>query len=353
MNIRMTATVPLAAAGVSANMWVGQNDCTDLTRRSLTNYQCEQITTASPPGNGDFNLQGDASQFKKIEPIYIPIPAESLVNPLPVGTSGWPWSCDVSGTQNRTISVLIGPDPNMASCQLPVTVMMDRPATPTNVGVSPGNGALSVNWTLADGVTGIAYYQLLCRKVAQPTVSAMSADFLANTRHWFSACVDGQLHRRPLPGIDKNKVIPAATTPWVADGGATDDGGVSDGGTGTSNFPLDPKFICSDRINPTGSSLSARIDGLDNYAPYEVAVVAIDAYGNGAVSESQVGLPRPTESPLQPFCDSNGGVCPTGFGCQMTTAPIGAGALGLLGIGSGLLVLRKRRRRSSAAGRLA
>jgi hypothetical protein len=332
-------------------MWVGQNDCTDLTRRSLSNYQCEQITTASPPGNMSFNLQGDASQFKKIEPIYIPIAAESLTNPLPVGSTGWDWACNVSGTQNRTISILIGPDPNMASCQLPVTVMMDPPAQPTNVGLSAGNNALTVNWTLQDGVTGIQYYQLLCRKSAAPTVSAMSDDFRANTRYWFSACVGGNLYRRPLPGIDHNTKIPVpdGTTAWKADGGATDDGGVSDGGTTAATFPLDPAFICSDRITPTGSSLSARIDGLDNYNQYEVAVVAIDTYGNGSVSPSVYGQPRPTESPLQPFCDSNGGVCPTGFGCQMASGSVGGGALGLLGLGGGLLLLQRRRRRDSAA----
>jgi hypothetical protein len=157
-----------------------------------------------------------------------------------------------------------------------------------------------------------------------------------------------------LPALSANTVVPppSGTTPPPDMGAA--DGGAADGGT-TDYFPLDGRFICSDKINGTGTAFSQRIDGLENGQEYEVLVVSIDPYGNPAASDVQVGVPRESENPLAPYCKENNGVCPTGFGCQAAASPVGAGALSLMFLGGCLVIYRQMRgrRREKVSGRAA
>jgi hypothetical protein len=137
--------------------------------------------------------------------------------------------------------------------------------------------------------------------------------------------------------------------PPPPDGGVDMATGSPDGGADVP-FAVDGRYICSDKVSATGTSLSQRIDDLENGAEYEVMVVSIDPYGNPAASPVVVGTPQPTQSPLAPYCQN--GVCPGGFGCQLATGPVGAGGLGLLALGGLLLLIRVGRERRAAARRV-
>lgn len=357
LGIKLNSALPRSATGVAASMWVGLAACKDQTTRVMLNTQCEQITALSPPGNGKFTLNSDA--FKSIGQSAVRIPAESLTNPKPVGSTDWRWSCELDGTQNRTITVLVGPDQMPATCTLPLSVKTTPPVAPSNLTLRRGDGALTASWSVPDQTAGIEYYQVLCRKKSEPQKPVMSEDFRNNTPYWFSSCVNGTLYRRPISNFTKNMVVPAEPgvlpppetgTPDL--GSTLPDAGASDGGTpdtdaGTSgavSFPIDGQFICSDRIQATDISLSQRIDGLENGVEYEVMVVSIDPYGNPAPSAVVSGIPVASQSPLQPFCEANSGVCPVGFGCQAAGPSNGFG-LGVLcaGLLGGLALLLRHR----------
>jgi hypothetical protein len=197
------------------------------------------------------------------------------------------------------------------------------------VTASAGDGGLTINWSVPVGTSGIDSYQVLCRKQSAPTQPAMAADFLQNTHYYFSACINKHMYRRTIGGLN-NGNDPATTTDVPISG---------------TNFPLDPRLRCSDRIMATTTQLSARLTGLANQEPYDVMVVAIDTFGNPTGSTVVTATPQPNASPLNEYCD--GGKCP-GFGCQAgrgvpTAAGAGMGAAGLLALG--LLLLARRARR--------
>lgn len=365
MLFSITTPLPRGLEGsTAASAWVGAVDCTSTTTRTQNNTQCQQLSETSPPGS---KTKVNTSSFTSGGLFTIPLPAEALTNPKPVGTTSWDYACDpsyqtvppttLSGTLSRTAYVFLGDINNSPiTCQLPLSVKLDPPQAPTLTSLSGGNGAITVSWTIPEGTSGIEYYQVLCRKkgIAQPV---MSQDFINDKKYWFSSCIDGQLYRRPLlPGIMDNSVPPPSTGTaplpkadmgtGLADGG-TDDGGTADAGTAAvAPFVVDGRFICSDKVGATATSLSQRIDGLENGSEYEVMVVSIDPSGNPSPSAIAIGVPQPTQSPLEPFCKD--GACPGGFGCQAAAAPLSASAFALMAVGSGLLLSRRQRRRRLA-----
>jgi hypothetical protein len=379
MVVHLTSPIPYGTTGVSYATWIGSSqDCSQQMYQSLTGSLCEQISANSPPGYQALSSDQLDGDFKSIAPFNIPIPAEVLTNPQPVGTTDWNWACNSAGVTNPTVYALIGPNPTPATCELPVFVNTTPAQAPTSLQLSSGDGALTATWSVPTGTTGVDYYQILCRKMAvpnQPSVPVMATNNITNTSYWFSACINGTLYRRPTPGSTStaNTQEPAGATAWYPDMGVNvapppDMAGepppdmigepppdmtaaVQDGGTGTGTtpsgvpFPIDPNFICSDKINAAGSALLQRISGLQNGTAYEVMVVSIDDYGNAAASNVVAATPQMTENPLQPFCDTNNGNCPTGFGCQFATAPVGAASAAfLLLLSGGFIVYRQRRR---------
>lgn len=373
MRIQMSAPLPRGLEGsTAASAWVGAVDCTSSTTRTQNNTQCQQLSDNSPPGN---TTVVNTADFTGVGPFNVAIPAEALTSPKPYGAPSWDYVCDpsyqtvppttLSGTLSRTPYIFLGDINNSpVVCQLPLSVKLDPPQAPTLTNLSGGDGALTVSWTIPDNTSGIEYYQVLCRKKGIQ-VPVMSPDFVSDKKYWFSSCIDGQLYRRPLlPGIMDNNTPPqtGVAPPPTADMGVTDggadggadggvDGGVDGGAAAEAPFIVDGRFICSDKIGATGTALSQRIDGLENGAEYEVMVVSIDPNGNPSPSVIAVGVPQPTQSPLGPFCKD--GVCPGGFGCQAAAGPLSASAFALIAVGSGLLLVRRGRRRrlALAAGR--
>jgi len=342
LGIQLTPgmALPPATTGVAANMWLGISACDDSSRRTQNGTQCEQMLQNSPPANLSWDIKAD--KFTSSALFLTSIPAEALSNPKPVGTTmPWTYSCDIGSTQNRTVFVFVGDPTTPAVCSLPLTVNTTPPQPPTKVKLGSGDSALTVAWEIPPGTTGIEYYQVLCRKKGSPDTPVMSSEFLQNTPYWFSACVGGTLYRRPLPGLMQNmdSIKPVAGVTELPKSSAP-----------APDFPIDPKFICSGRVDANNTSLSTRVENLENFTDYEVMVVSIDRYGNPAASSVEPGRPLPTRHPLSDYCEANAGVCPSGFGCQLSAsrAPAGLPAFGLLILGSVGLLSGQRRRHCKA-----
>lgn len=96
---------------------------------------------------------------------------------------------------------------------------------------------------------------------------------------------------------------------------------------------LDPRFICSDKLQVSGTSYSQRVGGLVNKQPYQFAVLSIDLYGNATPSAIVVGTPQPTEDLWNRFYNEGGraGFCEMGGGLEVAgDALLVLAALGLL-----------------------
>lgn len=334
-NLRVVLDSVIASDGQAYNsaMWVGQDNCSDQTQRTTNGARCEQITNQNPPDNTRFDIR--AQEFRIAgTPIDISLPAEALVTQRPVGTAaaGWTYSCNSGGPQNVTAQVLLGPDSSPATCKLPLVINTEGPTVPSVTSVDSGNRGLSVNWSVQEGASGVVFYQLLCRKKSDPSQPVMSSEFLASTRHYFSACIDGKLYRRPFNADNTNSV--------------EDHPGLGEKPT-PGQFLVDPRFICSDRITAATTENSARISGLENNQEYEVLVVSIDAYGNATPSAIATGTPLATKGFSDDSAFSQSSDRPTGFGCQgsgqrtSTRAPLFVGGFLLL-----FGFLRKRLRRA-------
>jgi hypothetical protein len=313
-----------------ASMFIGVAGCEDTTMQSTG--VCDKITDQHPANNSGWSING--ASFQNITPFDITIPPEVVTNPQTRanGPTADYTMCNTGGTQSYTITVAVGPDAMPNVCTLPVTVNTQGPTAPGGVTAKSGDGALTINWSVPSGTSGIDSYQILCRKVADRTHPAMSDEFLNNTRYYFSSCINHRLFRRTLVGLNTN------SDP------ATDRSTIPTSGT---DFPLDPRLRCSDKILAATTSLETRITGLDNSQDYELVVLAIDTSGNATPSAVVTGTPQPTVSPAGEFCE--GDKCP-GFGCQagraVPTGPgAGAGAAGLLTLA--LLLLGRRVRRGA------
>ncbi len=325
LKMRVVLDSPVAQDGqaFNASMYVGPDNCSDQTERTRSGTTCEQVTSSNPANNWTFKL--DANSFRSVAPIDVSLPAELLTK----RQGGMP--CDTQGPQNVTAQVLLGPDASPATCKLALMVDTQGPAAPSLNEVGGGNGALTAHWSVAEGTAGILFYQLLCRKKSDPTKPVMSEAFLAETRHYFSACIDGVLYRRPYNASNTNSIEEHKELAVPPEPG---------------KFLVDPHFICSDRIVATTTDLSQRISGLENGEAYEVMVVAIDAYGNAKPSNVVVGTPMATKGVFDDACQSESN-CPTGFGCSSSgrkgsgSVPFAAGAL-ILAWG----LARRRRTRS-------
>lgn len=326
--ILTTPAGPGTAPG--ASMYIGVAGCEDTTMQSTG--VCDKITAQHPANNTDWSINGAA--FQNISPFDITIPPEVVTNPQTManGPTADYTKCNIGGAQSYTVTVTVGPDAMPNVCTLPVTVNTQGPTAPGELAAKSGDGALTLNWSVPTGTSGIDSYQVLCRKVSDRNHPAMSDEFLQNTRYYFSSCIKNHLFRRTLVGLNTNS-DPATDRELPA--------------TGSTDFPIDPRLRCSDRILAATSQLQTRISGLTNKEDYELVVLAIDSSGNATPSAVVTGTPQPTASPAAEFCE--GGDCP-GFGCQAGRAAVagpgaGAGAAGLLTLG--LLLLGRRVRRAA------
>lgn len=107
---------------------------------------------------------------------------------------------------------------------------------------------------------------------------------------------------------------------------------------------LDYAYVCSEHLG--FNTTSARIGGLENGKTYTFLVVAYDYAGNPVFGDTIEARPIPTNG-LWEQCEAQGDICGQGWTCSVTDQPrqLGwlIGMLGLVGLGGGMLVRRRRR----------
>lgn len=321
MHVVLTGRAGQAGSEPTAVMYIGANNCYDQSQRNIET--CNQITTTNPPNYG-YVLHG--SLFQSMSFFDIPIPPEVVASPTSMNDYS---ACNSNGPQNWTVTVEVGPDTAPDYCQVPIVVNTQGPTTiPANLAATKGDGALTLSWDVPANTASIDSYQVLCRKANQPDQPAMSPDYLANTRYYFSSCINQHLFRRTVGGLNTNNDPATTTDPPIE----------------TDKFPIDPRLRCSDRIMANTNNRTTRISGLENGQPYDVMVLAIDSYGNPTPSAIITETPQANAGPLMDYCD--GGNCP-GFGCAVgrwsSSGKAGAGGA-LAGLASLLLLLHRRTR---------
>src|SRR5262249_36117812 len=88
-----------------AVMYIGDSTCSDYSMRSTK--QCDQVTIANPPNNASWMLNG--TSFQSIAQFDVPIPPEVVTTPrLPGAPMDFQYSCDSTGVQNYTVTIVIG-----------------------------------------------------------------------------------------------------------------------------------------------------------------------------------------------------------------------------------------------------
>jgi len=174
------------------------------------------------------------------------------------------------------------------------------PAAPTDVKTVSADGGLLVSWTASGDGTTLLGHQVLCSPGAATASDA-----------WYDTC--------------------GLSTP--------------DGGAGPFDS-LDPKFVCSGLI--AIGTTSARVHGLENGRPYQIAVVAVGLDDTpSAPSPTAEGTPAPTVG----FGDLYGQEGGTATGCAVGGGGFGRGAT-VASIAGGLVLVwrwRRRRRRTLLA----
>ena len=336
IEIKLTTALPAATAG-TAEIWVGDSSCTNVTTRtSSSNTTCEKIAS---PSIQDFTVNSTANSGSGLH--YV-LKADALSEPFK-------HLCDPTAaggplpSASNSVYVFIFTDPNnpLATCQLTLSERLQGPAAVTNAAASGGDGAVTLTWTPPqNGSYNPSFFQVLCSDDCGNPIQDTP-----NTQI-YSTCEAGVLSRRNLTsggggstgtdggvvtstdmaikaplgvGTDSVPVRPqVAACPADMGMSAFADGGALGPGMTNAYALLDPRYVCSDQI--TASETSRRIGGLVNGQTYHFAVLSVDAYGNATSSGDIVGVAQPTEDLWRRYRDSGGGP----GGCFIATAAFGS-----------------------------
>lgn len=207
-----------------------------------------------------------------------------------------------------------------------VVIDVQPPATPTILEPQGGQEALNVRWSGLDqtAVNDLVGYQVFCIRGGQYQVFRNSGGALS--------------------AFDELKYL----SPRMLNGGSC---------TRTARDPdsvvtradveaLDPAIACSSNLSVNNSSY--RIQGLENGVPYQVAVAAVDKYGNASpiVDRFAQGVPVETRDFWQGYRRASAGDddAATGGFCALGGDLGGAGSAAVVA-GVMLLIAGRRRRR--------
>ncbi|MCX5747152.1 MAG: MXAN_2562 family outer membrane beta-barrel protein [Proteobacteria bacterium] len=230
-----------------AEIYTGTS-CDNLTTQAQT---CVKITGATIPSISTLQSQNKAT---------VELNLFDLMNPEP--------DADMTKCQERTLSaatwIIVDGDANGEQDYfVSKTVDTDTlaPPLPKNFKAAGAENAIDISWEAPVDSTDIYAYQALC--AAEDGTAAV-------------------LSSRPSPRYDTAAALCGEADSFDFTVSDIDTGDLGDAGTvgtpaaGIGNF--DPAFLCGDQPSATATSL--RITGLENGVNYQVAVVAVDKFGN-------------------------------------------------------------------------
>lgn len=228
------------------------------------------------------------SDFNEEQTIQVPV--HRVVDPM----GG---ECSELNGGTTTLYVIMN-DPNAApSATLTIKYDTAPPGVPSAVDAQGGDGAVTVTWdppTSDD--ENIEYYDVLCAENGAPFSGASSTGGSWTTT--LEVC---------------DEALPADASAM-----STDCASLTGGLTAGDTYP-NPCFVCG-TVGSSGTDL--RIEGLENNASYQFAVVAIDDQGNvSAVSDVIDATPVPTTDFAEHY-SAAGGAEEGGF-CYIATAVYG------------------------------
>ncbi|MBN2724835.1 MAG: fibronectin type III domain-containing protein [Deltaproteobacteria bacterium] len=222
---------------------------------------------------------------------YIPVPVNFVVDP-------YDGECS-EGTGSNTVHIFSSVESRTSEYSYTISFDTKRPSVPYDLTVSGGENALNVSWDAVDpSDEGVEYYNVLCMRDGSP--SEVSKTSKAN---WVSTM---EVCGKVLTLNEKKNNFKDSTGCNLY--------GVEEG--------ADPEkcFVCG---SVSSSTNSVRISGLENYADYDVAVVAVDENGNvSEVSEVLTGTPVPTTDFAEAYNEMGGSA--DGDYCFVATAVFGS-----------------------------
>jgi hypothetical protein len=327
MQLHITTAIPQSMANGQLQIWIGTG-CDQAANRTTTSTFCEQVTN-TPVTYAQF-VQGSTSTNFNID---VPIPSAILFSP------NKPRMCTPPQQLSNNIYLLFATTGDFTMAQSCSLNLAENTQTPIAVtpSVSSGDSAVTLEWSAPQGVgEQVPFeYQVLCADANGNVIPGKHSGTQA-----YSVCIDGVIRRRNnIPqssstgtGTDDGGVVteqpdlmavrPTPQPPGL--GTEAVDGGTDDAGTVTNSAfatTLDPDFTCTGEIKPNATTVSARIDGLNNGQTYQFVLLAIDVSGNAIASPVVLGTPQPTEDLYRRYRDQGGGA--TGF-CFIATAAYGS-----------------------------
>jgi hypothetical protein len=324
MQLQLTMGIPASMSNGALQVWVG-TACNMSANRVANSQMCEQVNSTVTYAN--FVTGSPSAQVN----IRVPIPSDPLFSP------NRPRACTPPQLLSNDFWLLFAPtgdfsDSAVQVCSLNLQQNTQTPQKQTGITVSSGDGAVTLSWTQPN-VVGEPLpfeYQILCADANGLPIPGQGSSTQA-----YSVCINNTIIRRnnysfsgSIGGVDGGTTtapdLGTASVPF-ADGITTQQAATDGGATTITNSAfattLDPAFLCSGEIKPTGTNLSARIDGLTNNAAYQFVVLAIDQWGNAIPSDVLIGTPQATEDLYKRYRDEGGTA--SGF-CFIATAAFGS-----------------------------
>jgi hypothetical protein len=263
LRLELLTSIPIAKANGQLQVWVGAG-CDQLINR-MGSPQCRQVVDTG------LDYQQFVQGLTVSGPIDLPLSSDALFGD----------SC-APVLQANNVYLLFMPDgdlanPEVCRYELQESGLVTTPAAPT---ATAADGAVTLTWSVpvGEGEQVPSSYQVLCADADGNPVPGKSIASQA-----YSVCNSGVLSRR------NTLAAPGLTSPNAAP---------------TSTFDaLDPAFRCSEKIDPTGPVIAARINGLDPTKAYQFIVVAVDTSGNPVPSSVVVTTPPPPPTPKSNGCD--------------------------------------------------
>lgn len=332
-NVKIRFTLSMSTvdtSNYSLQAWAGPSDCAPVAARTASTAACWPVLAGNVAQAStttvDVNVRDIAAQIGRtttsIALSYSPASAS-------VCSSG------VSGANQINVYFLLVPSANgdATGANSPFKIKLTGPPAPTVTSVGSGDGLLNVNWKAATDSDTQGFYLF-----TDPPLTPIS-DAGAVTVCTDAGFSDGGVDDGGNPINIPNDASCSSTPISVADGGACGTSALQAGVAGS----LLKAFSTGTPTGNTSSSVS--VTGLTNGLTYNVAVAAIDSYGNigpisAPTSPTTCGSPAPIDDFWKIYRKDGGGA---GGSCDISQTE-GAPLFGLALLGLGAAWIKRRRK---------